>query len=92
MGGRIINNGSLRGSATPQLCARPPSIGHGLTKSCALDGRAFKIACGQIDVGNADTVLLAGMKGAEPTMDVDDVGRAIVLASLPPRKRPLRRP
>ena len=33
----------------------------GLTKSCSLDGRAFDIACGQIDVGNADTALLAGM-------------------------------
>lgn len=87
MGGRIINNGSVsadrpRANSAPYTATKHAVTG--LTKSCSLDGRAFNIACGQIDVGNADTVLLAGMKGAEPTMDVADVGRALVyMASLP---------
>ena len=66
----------------------------GLTKSTSLDGRKYNIACGQIDVGNAETPLTARMargvpqaNGAvevEPTMDVDNVSRAIVyMASLP---------
>jgi NAD(P)-dependent dehydrogenase (short-subunit alcohol dehydrogenase family) len=90
MGGRIINNGSVSADRPRPNSAPYTATKHaitGLTKSCALDGRPFKIACGQIDIGNADTVLLAGMKGSanpEPTMDVADVGRAIVyMASLP---------
>ena len=87
MGGRIINNGSVSADRPRPNSAPYTATKHavtGLTKSCALDGRPFGIACGQIDVGNADTVLLAGMKGKEPTMDVADVGRAVVyMASLP---------
>ena len=67
----------------------------GLTKSTALDGRAYGIACGQIDIGNAATDLTTDMAagilqadfstGVEPRMDVDDVARAVVyMASLPP--------
>ena len=67
----------------------------GLTKSIALDGRAFNITCGQIDIGNASSdmtkkmaegVLQAdGAYRAEPTMKVEDVGRAVAyMASLPP--------
>ena len=89
-GGRIINNGSVSADRPRPNSAPYTATKHavtGLTKSCALDGRPFKIACGQIDVGNADTVLLAGMKGSanpEPTMDVADVGRALVyMSSLP---------
>jgi NAD(P)-dependent dehydrogenase (short-subunit alcohol dehydrogenase family) len=96
-GGRIINNGSLS-AHTP----RPRSIAYtatkhaiaGLTKSTALDGRPYDIACGQIDIGNAATdmttesvggVLQAdGSVRAEPRMRVADVARAVVyMASLP---------
>ena len=61
----------------------------GLTKSTALDGRKYDIACGQIDIGNAATELSIAMmkKGGgnqEPTMDVEHVARAVVyMASLP---------
>jgi NADP-dependent 3-hydroxy acid dehydrogenase YdfG len=65
-----------------------------LTRSAALDGRAYDIACGQIDIGNADTDLTAKMKAgvlqangslaAEPTIDVNHVARAVVyMAGLP---------
>jgi NAD(P)-dependent dehydrogenase (short-subunit alcohol dehydrogenase family) len=90
MGGRIINNGSVSADRPRPNSAPYTATKHavtGLTKSCALDGRPFSIACGQIDVGNADTALLAGMKASdspEATMDVADVGRALVyMASLP---------
>jgi len=90
MGGRIINNGSVSADRPRPNSAPYTATKHamtGLTKSCALDGRPFNIACGQINIGNADTVLLAGMKDSanpEPTMDVADVGRAIVyMATLP---------
>jgi NAD(P)-dependent dehydrogenase (short-subunit alcohol dehydrogenase family) len=97
MGGRIINNGSISAHAP-----RPRSIAYtatkhaitGLTKSSALDGRPFNIACGQIDIGNAATemtkAMTAGVPQAdgtlkpEPVMDVDAVARAVVyMASLP---------
>ena len=66
----------------------------GLTKSAALDGRKYDIACGQIDIGNAETDLTARMKAGvpqadgsvavEPTMDADHVARAVVyMAGLP---------
>ena len=66
-GGRIINNGSI--SAHPP---RPPLTAYtatkhaitGLTKSTALDGRQYDIACGQIDIGNAATEMTARMEGA----------------------------
>lgn len=97
MGGRIINNGSIS-ATTPRPNSAPyTSTKHaisGLTKSIALDGRQFNIACGQIDIGNAETEMAARMKtGAlqadlkmktEPTMDVNNVARAVVhMASLP---------
>ena len=98
MGGRIINNGSVSAQAP-----RPASVGYtvskhaitGLTKSLALDGRPFNIACGQIDIGNAETALAAKLgQGAmqadgsirpEPLMDVSHVARTVLhMASLPP--------
>ncbi len=97
MGGRIINNGSIS-AMTPRPNSAPyTSTKHaitGLTKSLALDGRGHRIACGQIDIGNAETPMTARMaKGVpqpdgsvrvEPRMDVDDVGRAVVyMANLP---------
>lgn len=96
-GGRIINNGSISAHAP-----RPRSIAYtatkhaltGLTKSTALDGRDFDIACGQIDIGNAATdmgssaasgaVQADGSVRAEPLMDVAEVGRAVLyMADLP---------
>ena len=66
----------------------------GLTRSAALDGRAFDINCGQIDIGNAESKMTARMKDGvpqadgsvvpEPTMDVNNVARAVLyMASLP---------
>jgi NAD(P)-dependent dehydrogenase (short-subunit alcohol dehydrogenase family) len=96
-GGRIINNGSIS-ATTPRPFSSPyTSTKHaitGLTKSTALDGRAYDIACGQIDIGNADTEMAAKMKAGirqangsiavEPTMDVECVAKAVVyMASLP---------
>jgi len=96
-GGRIINNGSVS-SQTPRPHAAPyTATKHavtGLTKQLALDGRPFNIACGQIDIGNAATPMTARMaKGVpqpngtiqvEPTMDVADVGKAVLMmAELP---------
>jgi NAD(P)-dependent dehydrogenase (short-subunit alcohol dehydrogenase family) len=96
-GGRIINNGSIsahvpRPNSAPYTAAKHAITG--LTKSAALDGRKYDIACGQIDVGNADTPMTARMKdgvlqpdgsvAAEPTMDAEHVARAVVyMASLP---------
>jgi NAD(P)-dependent dehydrogenase (short-subunit alcohol dehydrogenase family) len=96
-GGRIINNGSIS-ATTP----RPHSIAYtatkhavtGLTKTAALDGRAYHIAVGQIDIGNAATEMAERMGSgimqahgavvAEPLMDVSHVGTAIVhMAELP---------
>lgn len=96
-GGRIINNGSIS-SMTPRPHSSPyTATKHaitGLTKSSALDGRPFNIACGQIDIGNAATdmtsrmsqgVLQAdGSTAPEPTMDVTLVADAVVgMAKLP---------
>ena len=96
-GGRIINNGSIS-AHTPRPNSAPyTSTKHaitGLTKSTALDGRAFNIACGQIDIGNAATDLTARMKdgvpqahGAiapEPRMDVEHAAQAVLsMAKLP---------
>jgi NAD(P)-dependent dehydrogenase (short-subunit alcohol dehydrogenase family) len=96
-GGRIINNGSISAHAP-----RPGSVPYtttkhaitGLTKTLALDGRPFSIACGQIDIGNALTELAApmtqgvpqanGTMAAEAVMDVRHVADAVVhMASLP---------
>jgi NAD(P)-dependent dehydrogenase (short-subunit alcohol dehydrogenase family) len=96
-GGRIINNGSISASAPRPLSAPYTATKHavtGLTRSLALDGREFDIACGQIDVGNAETELAARMSSGvpqadgsvrpEPLMDVEHVGRAVAhMASLP---------
>jgi NAD(P)-dependent dehydrogenase (short-subunit alcohol dehydrogenase family) len=96
-GGRIINNGSISAHAPRPNSAPYTSTKHaitGLTKSIALDGRAFDIACGQIDIGNAATEMTQRMtagvpqaNGAtmvEPRMDVKHVADAVVyMAQLP---------
>jgi NAD(P)-dependent dehydrogenase (short-subunit alcohol dehydrogenase family) len=96
-GGRIINNGSISAHVPRPNSAPYTSTKHailGLTKVTALDGRKYDIACCQIDIGNAETPLAAGMKNGtqqangsievEPTMDVQHVARAVVyMASLP---------
>ena len=97
MGGRIINNGSVSAHAPRPRSAPYTATKHaitGLTKSTALDGRPYNIACGQIDIGNAATELTARMKKGvpqadgsvrvEPTIDADHVARAVVyMAGLP---------
>lgn len=96
-GGRIINNGSLsahapRPHSTPYTATKHAVTG--LTKSLALDGRGYDIACGQIDVGNAATDMTARMRGGvpqangtlrvEPRIDVEEVAAAVVyMAGLP---------
>jgi NAD(P)-dependent dehydrogenase (short-subunit alcohol dehydrogenase family) len=96
-GGRIINNGSISAHAPRPNSAPYTATKHaitGLTRSTALDGRPFDVACGQIDIGNAETPLTARMAGGvpqadgrivpEPVMDVADVARAVVyMAELP---------
>lgn len=97
MGGRIINNGSIS-AHTPRPDSAPyTATKHaitGLTKSTALDGRKYDIACGQIDIGNAATDMAARMRDGipqadgsvrvEPTMDTDHVANAVVyMANLP---------
>ncbi|KAM0756255.1 short-chain dehydrogenase/reductase SDR [Meredithblackwellia eburnea MCA 4105] len=96
-GGRIINNGSVSAYAPRPNSAPYTSTKHavlGLTKSTALDGRKYDIACTQIDIGNAATAMggrmAAGVMQAngqiaeEPVMDVQNVGDAIVyVAGLP---------
>ena len=96
-GGRIINNGSISAHSP-----RPNTIAYtatkhavlGITRSLALDGRPFNIACGQIDIGNAATSLTERMNSGmlqadgrvapEPRVDVAHVADAIVqMASLP---------
>jgi NAD(P)-dependent dehydrogenase (short-subunit alcohol dehydrogenase family) len=96
-GGRIINNGSIsahvpRPNSAPYTASKHAITG--LTRSTALDGRAFDIACGQIDIGNAATEMTLRMTdgvpqadghlAAEPRMDPDHVAEAIVyMAGLP---------
>ena len=96
-GGRIINNGSVSAHAPRPHSAPYTATKHavtGLTKATALDGRAFDIACGQIDVGNAATDMGSGSASGtlqadgsvrpEPLMDVAEVGRAVLyMANLP---------
>jgi NAD(P)-dependent dehydrogenase (short-subunit alcohol dehydrogenase family) len=90
-GGRIVNNGSIS-AHTP----RPHAVAYtatkhavtGLTKQTALDCRGYDIACGQIDIGNAETPLTErmvagvlqpdGSRRPEPRMNADDVGKAVV--------------
>ena len=97
LGGRIINNGSVSAQAPRPGLAAYTSTKHaitGLTKSISLDGRAFDIACGQIDIGNAQTELmrranrdaLAANPAAEipEMMDVSVAADAVMqMASLP---------
>ena len=96
-GGRIINNGSISAHAP-----RPGSVAYtttkhaitGLTKALELDGRAFGITCGQIDIGNARTALSAGFdqgmaqadgsRRPEPMMDLDPVVEAVLLMARMP--------
>ncbi len=93
-GGRIINNGSISAHAPRPFSSPYTSTKHavtGLTKSTSLDGRAYDIACSQIDVGNAATDMTARMSGGvpqangtvmpEPTMHVDNVANAVVYIS-----------
>ena len=96
-GGRIINNGSISAHAPRPNSAPYTATKHaitGLTKSTSLDGRAYDIACGQIDIGNAATDMAArmatgvpqanGQIAVEPLMDVAHVASAVVhMASLP---------
>jgi NAD(P)-dependent dehydrogenase (short-subunit alcohol dehydrogenase family) len=96
-GGRIINNGSISAHAPRPDSVAYTATKHaitGLTKSTSLDGRKYDIACGQIDIGNAATEMAERMKqgvpqpngsiAVEPTMDPEDVARAVVyMASLP---------
>ncbi|MCU0828056.1 MAG: SDR family oxidoreductase [Tabrizicola sp.] len=96
-GGRIINNGSIsahvpRPGSTPYTMSKHAVTG--LTRTLGLDGRAFNIACAQIDIGNALTDMAArftkgvpqadGQIRVEPVMDVDHVARMVLhMASLP---------
>ncbi len=96
-GGRIINNGSISAHAPRPNSAPYTATKHaitGLTRSTSLDGRKYDIACGQVDIGNADTPMTARMKqgvpqadgstAIEPTMDANHVAQAVVyMASLP---------
>jgi NADP-dependent 3-hydroxy acid dehydrogenase YdfG len=96
-GGRIINNGSISAHSPRPNSAAYTATKHaitGLTKSISLDGRAFDIACGQIDIGNAATDMTAQMShgmpqangsvAAEPTFDAQHVAAAVLyMASLP---------
>ena len=96
-GGRIINNGSISAHVPRPLSAPYTASKHallGLTKSTALDGRAFDIACGQIDIGNAATAIAGpimqgalqanGTRLAEPTIDPRHVADAVrYMAGLP---------
>ena len=96
-GGRIINNGSIS-AHTPRPNSSPyTSTKHaitGLTKATSLDGRKYDIACGQIDIGNAQTPMAGHMAGGvlqpygetvpEPLFDVEHVAKAVLhMASLP---------
>jgi len=96
-GGRIINNGSISAHAPRPLSAPYTATKHaitGLTRSTALDGRPFDIACGQIDIGNAATEMTArmvegvpqadGSRKPEPRIDADHVANAVAyMANLP---------
>lgn len=96
-GGRIINNGSIS-AHVPRPLSAPYTISKhamtGLTRSTALEGRAHNIACGQIDIGNAETPMTVRMADGvlqadgriapEPVMDVDHAAAAVVqMADLP---------
>jgi NAD(P)-dependent dehydrogenase (short-subunit alcohol dehydrogenase family) len=96
-GGRIINNGSISAHVPRPHSAPYTATKHaitGLTRSISLDGRPFRIACGQIDIGNAATEMTQRMTGGvlqadgstrpEPRMDVKHVSDAVLyMAGLP---------
>jgi NAD(P)-dependent dehydrogenase (short-subunit alcohol dehydrogenase family) len=96
-GGRIINNGSISSQVPRPNSAPYTATKHaitGLTRSTSLDGRAYDIACGQIDIGNAATEMTERMANGirqangdmlvEPRMNVNDVARAVTyMATLP---------
>jgi NAD(P)-dependent dehydrogenase (short-subunit alcohol dehydrogenase family) len=96
-GGRIVNNGSISAHAPRPRSAAYTATKHaitGLTKSIALDGRRYDIACGQIDIGNARTEMAApmakgvaqanGQTAVEPLMDLAHVASAVLyMAGLP---------
>ncbi|SDT97714.1 SDR family oxidoreductase [Halopseudomonas salegens] len=97
MGGRIINNGSIsahvpRPNSAPYTASKHAITG--LTRASSLDGRRYNIACGQIDIGNAATDMVAPMQRGipqasgeimiEPTMDVEHVAQSVLhMAQLP---------
>jgi NAD(P)-dependent dehydrogenase (short-subunit alcohol dehydrogenase family) len=94
MGGRIINNGSISAHVPRPQSIAYTTAKHavtGLTKSTSLDGRKYDISCSQIDVGNALTEMTQRMtRGVpqpngeimiEPTMDVENVARSVVLCA-----------
>jgi len=96
-GGRIINNGSLSAHAPRPNSAPYTASKHaitGLTRATSLDGRKYNIACGQIDIGNADTSMASsqregalqpnGTRLSEPVIDAQILADAVVhMASLP---------
>ncbi|MEM1297692.1 MAG: SDR family oxidoreductase [Pseudomonadota bacterium] len=96
-GGRIINNGSISAHVPRPGSAPYTATKHaitGLTRTLSLDGRPYDIACGQIDIGNAETPMTEKMAegvpqadlsvAVEPRMDVNHVGKAVLdMASLP---------
>lgn len=91
-GGRIINNGSISAHVPREGSIAYTATKHavtGMTRSLSLDGRAFDIACGQIDIGNARTDLLQGIIDANPedpppSMDVFHAAKAVLnMAELP---------
>ena len=88
--GRIINNGSLSAHVPRPDSACYTMSKHavtGLTRSLSLDGRPFDIACGQIDIGNAESALVATLKARDPsmpTMRVEHAARSVLhMAELP---------
>ena len=89
-GGRIINNGSISAHVPREHSICYTTSKHavtGMTRSLSLDGRPFDIACGQIDIGNAESELVADLKARQPgmqTMDVADAaGSVLHMAQLP---------
>ena len=96
-GGRIINNGSVSAHVPRPFSSPYTATKHaitGLTRATCLDGRAYDIACGQIDIGNAATEMTDrmevgitqpdGKKSLEPRMAVENVANAVVyMAGLP---------
>ena len=90
-GGRIINNGSISAHVPREGSICYTATKHaitGITRTLSLDGRPFDISCGQIDIGNATSEMVAALKEAQPDMPVMDVAHAarsvLHMAQLPP--------